>query len=756
MNNFDSVFVSSTAVASPLGQAAMAARETLTKSGTIQPQHSKAVYSPESRDDLSAMDRETLTTTGNNIRNLFAQIHDQLSPRARVDKKGTVLLSQESLNLRAAAAATGALMVSGDKSMAASQTLATPLAKKFEVPSITNEAFGNGFHAQRTVYTEEAFKNYDLENSRVFSALFNYSITDFDDFTRTIWRPVTISPDSTFVELVVNILTVFDGYEHRQDGKNTDWRRNNLVRAIADHTILHTDLTKAIPAVNDDNKWAFMTKVSPAVIKQAERDVTTAPLLANAPDMNYISLCMPGWLTKTGDLDHRDNLDPGVRVDKLYLALASDVIEFPVLGTPGSNFNRSIQGDQQNLTLNWTTTSLPVTKNTVNVDGSDLSDLSSVKSGELRLRIRMDIQAELNIETGALIFSNGPVPTIRSLQDKDGNEIAPADPRYTAIKAKLAGRTEVGFTLEAFRSNSDRRQRGQLINIRRFAENVVVPWRDPIAAERPAAGSSEQDVSDLAALMSAVRIRIHNEGVTELLKAEEVLASTVVDEFWNSYTAPDTLGVGRHWVMPYYHEEELDMLKIVDSIKSAERNADIQAAIVATLRNRLAHAYTDSQYQAASDALSGGTAPKPKVALVCDPVVARYIVEPGELRTLVDFEMVVVPILDFRMRNQIKMVFITDDGGNDINFLNFGYLFWSPEQVLVANMTRTGAYNRETQVQPRYRHYVACPIMVSIVVKNIEAALAKVTLNVEDKGAKTDGGDDSQGGSGGQGGGTGG
>lgn len=700
--------------------------------GSISGAAASAVISMESRTTLAEHEVSTLESMQGEFANLFSEVHDQLSATKRM-QDGKVQVTQESIELRSQLAFNGALMAS-DKNLAAlrAQTLQTPPTQAYGSKTLTLEAYGNEFHTSRSIYTQEAFNNYDMQASRIFSALFNYSIVDFDDFTRTFWRPVTLSPDSTFVELLVNVLTVFNGYEHNQDGKARNWRRHNLVRAIADHTILHTDLTQAIPSKNAENSEFFMTKVTEEVIMQADRPVTTAPLLAGSSDMNYIGLSMPDWLIKTGDLDQRDDLDPGIKLDKLYIALADDVLEFSVLGMPLTEFNAAPQGDRQKETLSWTTSALPVTAKTTNVDGTPLVDLASVVSGEMILKIRLDVQAEINRETGELIFNTGK-PTIRSLQDKDGQTIAATDGRFTAITTALKGVTEIGFKLQAYRSNADRRQRGQLINIRQFAENVVVPWRDPIAAERPAAGSAEQDTSDLTALMSATRIRITNEGVTALFDAETVLANTTVDETYDSFETPQTLGIGRHYVLPYYHHEEMDMLQIVDSLKSSERAADIQAAIVSTLRNRLAHAYTDSQYKAASDALSGGTAPKPKVALVCDPVVARYIIEPGELRTLVDFELIVVPILDFRMRGKLRMVFISDDGGSDVNYLNFGYLFWSPEHVLVANMSRTGAYNRETQVQPRYRHYVACPVMVSIDIKNIEEALKKITVNVEDQ-----------------------
>lgn len=726
------VFMKSASSHQPLGEAYTTIKNSLQSVGTVTSVSTKAMVTLEGRNDFQrSSEFSTLEALGNEFETQFVNLHDSLSSIKRLDTQNKVVVSNESIHARAGLALAGSVMAA-DKSLGSlkAQTLMAPPKEAYGAATINLESRGGDSYSRRAIYTPEAFQNYDLQNSRIFSALFNYSIVDFDDFTRTFWRPVTISPDSSFVELLINVLTVFNGYEHQLSGKNQDWKRKNLVRAIADHTILHTNLTEIIPSKNTENGAFFMTKVAAATIEQAERPVTTAPLLAGASDMNLLSLGMPDWLIKTGILDQRDNIDPGVQLNKLYMALANDVIEFDVLNDPMTEFNGAVQGDRQVETLNWLTAALKVSVKSKNVDGTPLVDLKSVVDTEMILAVRIDVQASVNLETGELVFNTGK-PSVRYLKDKDGETIASTDSRYVTIADALKGVTEIGFSLKAFRSNADRRQRGQLINIRQFAENVVVPWRDPIAAERPAAGNSEQDTSDLTALMSATRIRITNESVTALFTAETSLANQIIDEDYDSFTTPATLGVGRHYVLPYYHHEEMDMLKIVDSLKSSERAADIQAAIVATLRNRLAHAYTDSQYKAASDALSGGTAPKPKVALVCDPVVARYIIEPGELRTLVDFELVVVPILDFRMRGKMRMVFISDDGGNDVNYLNFGYLFWSPEHVLVANMSRTGAFNRETQVQPRYKHYVACPIMVSIDIINIEEALKKVTLNVD-------------------------
>ena len=78
------------------------------------------------------------------------------------------------------------------------------------------------------------------------------------------------------------------------------------------------------------------------------------------------------------------------------------------------------------------------------------------------------------------------------------------------------------------------------------------------------------------------------------------------------------------------------------------------------------------------------------------------------------------------------MAFSTTQGGNatnEINILNFGNRFTSPELVLAANMTRTGGYNKETQVQPRYRFVNHCPVMAEFDVTGIPEVITKVPVN---------------------------
>ena len=141
--------------------------------------------------------------------------------------------------------------------------------------------------------------------------------------------------------------------------------------------------------------------------------------------------------------------------------------------------------------------------------------------------------------------------------------------------------------------------------------------------------------------------------------------------------------------------------------------------------------YTDSQFKAGTDFQSGGTLPNPQVNVLTDPIIARYIMEPGELRTLGDFEMVLTTTLNYRVRGQIFMSFRMpgQESSNEPCIFNFGHLLMSPELVLAANMTREGSYFAETQVQPRYEFIVLNPCMAHLTVSGVKEVLSKVPMN---------------------------
>jgi hypothetical protein len=57
-------------------------------------------------------------------------------------------------------------------------------------------------------------------------------------------------------------------------------------------------------------------------------------------------------------------------------------------------------------------------------------------------------------------------------------------------------------------------------------------------------------------------------------------------------------------------------------------------------------------------------------------------------------------------------------------------MLWSPELVLQTPISRNNTINKETVVQPKYRHIVNNPCMAVITVLGIEEVIGKAPMNV--------------------------
>ena len=574
---------------------------------------------------------------------------------------------------------------------------------------------------------QEAFNAIDVRKSVAYSMGFNAAITRQTDVVMAWFPPIFINPDQISLEISLNLLTVFNGAYHDISGAKTQFARRNVARAFADPTVLNRYETLVVPVVRPENVDMF---VDDALIPHAEksfgnRKVLTAPLQFGK-DVNLIGISSTDALLKTGAPGHRDVIEPGSKLEAIYIKSGADVIKLATAGLKTSVFIGAQQGDQMEILLNMRT-NLAVGKNLLNNDGTALAGpLKALVDGDLRLKLAVQVGGVINVETtnGKV---NPPTVTLVDLVDAATQQSITTGATFTAIANAVKDFEFLGFDLEAFRTNANRRQVGDRINTRRFNYHYVVPYRDPITAERPAHKQEEQDAQDLTNLQALIRIRIENEAIDHIIRTADTMA-TYVDMRDTDAEATDLVGLAQFFLIPTYVEDAIDLTKYVDSIKSSERAKDIQAAIVVKLRDITARMYTDSQFKAGTDVQSGGTLPAPQINVLTDPIIARYIMEPGELRTLGDFDMVLTTTLNYKVRGQIFMSFRMpgQESANEPNIFNFGHLVMSPELVLAANMTREGSYFAETQVQPRYEFMVLNPIMARIKIDGVKEVLSKV------------------------------
>lgn len=576
----------------------------------------------------------------------------------------------------------------------------------------------------------EAYDDRDNRNAAIYSIAYNMQASRQDEFGETFYPTIVITPDQVGMSITVRLMSVYNDLLRQTSGALDNYMKKNIIRAIADYTILKNEMTRIIPVYRDVAKDNFVdpADVVPYQTNLEGETIMTAPL-AVGKRFSLLGISQTDTLLASGVLDVTDSIEPAIRLQAVYVKVGKDVYKFDVSGLPLAEFTYSVQNNYRVQSLNFDSTGVVLSSKTKRVDGTDPVTLAAIKTYDLKVRLQLNVTGTVNIELAdTQIFGNNV--SIYSVQNAAGEVLALSDQSIADVVAAFANAKIIGYDLLAYRSNMNRRQRGQLVDITYYTQVYNVAFRSPITAIHPVTTDGQTDASDLQALITATRIRTSNAAVTELMNAVNTLREYVA---MNDYTglAPDTMGIGRFFVKPVYYEEAIDMNAIVDSLKSHERAEDMQAALVNKIRDYAYRMYRDSEYKAAADALAGGIAPVPTVIIGTDPVLARYLNVTGDLRTLGgEFNVRVVSTLDYRVEGKIFVTFgVFDETRNtQPNPLNFGNMAWSPELTVVLPIARNGQISKELAVSPRFRHITHLPVLTVLQVSNVPDVINKVPL----------------------------
>lgn len=579
----------------------------------------------------------------------------------------------------------------------------------------------------------EAYDERENRNAAIYSIAYNMQAARQDEFGETFFPTIVVTPDNVGFAITVNLMMVYNELQRNVSGALDNFEKKNIIRAIADPTILKNEMTRVVPVVRpaSADKFVDPALVAPRTISLEGEAIVTAPL-ATGKKLSLIGISQTDTLLASGIMDMTDTLDPAINLQYLYIQVGADVLQVNVTNLPLSNFTYSTQNNYRVMSLNFDTTSILINKNTKQADGSALVDLAGVVTNDLILRLSVNASGSVNVETADTGVYGNQV-SVHTAQNAAGELLDLASAPAKDLVTLLATAKIIGYELQAYRTNANRRQRGQLIDTTKYTQLYNVPLRNPITAIHPVTNDGQTDASDLASLITATRIRTSNSSVAALINAANLLRE-YVDARDTVGVGPDVLGVGRFFVRPTYFEEAINMLDIVDSLKSHERAADIQAALVNKLRDYAYRMYRDSEYKAAADARAGGISQTPTVIIGTDPVIARYLTVAGDLRTLGgEFDVRIVSTLDRRVAGKIFVTFGVFDENRNVepNPLNFGNMAWSPELTIVLPISRNGQISRELAVSPRYQFVTNLPILTVLEVSGIPDVVNRLPIGFQ-------------------------
>lgn len=572
----------------------------------------------------------------------------------------------------------------------------------------------------------EAFDDRELREHLPYSIAFNIFASRQDEFSERFYPTTVVTPDQAGLDVSVSRMLVFNEVKHAVSGKAANFAKKNLIDAAVDASILADESTRLVPVVLDDDSNAayFVPEavVAASVTKIAGVDVPTAPLVMNK-EVDLLGISQYAPLIGAGLIDNTDSVDARVVLAALYLQITDDAAgyKFNTSRLARSAFVKSVEGNYREMNLQFSTRDLILDKDSKAVDNSANAAFAGIVSGQYTVRVAVDVNGVLNVETGTLkVYASGL--TVASITDSSGNDVSTSAGAGATIKAAVEACTIAGYDLQANRTNANRRTRGHLIDTTVETERYTIPLGSPLSVPSPA--SSQRDAADLKALITAARLRNSNNAVTALLNYADSLKAYVKGPKRKDIV-PAVQGMGRYLVEPFFEEHTLDMLLSTNSIKSHEKAADITSVLVNAIRDVAYRMYRDSKYQAALDALSGGAGETPTLLVGTDQVLVRHLIVSGDTRTFgTAFEKAaVVASLDRRMAGKIVLSFARDkaDGPDP---LTFGAHAWIPELTSSVMVNRNGATIKEAMVQPRTLHINNLPVMAVINVINLSQVLA--------------------------------
>lgn len=536
-----------------------------------------------------------------------------------------------------------------------------------------------------------------------------------DDFNEAFWPTIVATPDQSIFMVNIDRTLTYNGYDRINGGKAADFKRRPLLDAVRNHEILLNSGTLIAPFKDpNNNQNAYFT--AETITQDLKVDQVTVPSAPLRPDteIDLIGLSNHPLLLKGGVLNEQDALDPAVKIRTVYLKATKGadtaLIAIDTSLLPSNQFFKTPEGDWRDMLLNFKNDTILLTAATQSIANIPAAPLAGL-TGKVHLELKLN--GDLNAQS-ANITVGGNV-AVKRVYNAAGVELPLTAPDVTGLTF-----TFVGYDVEARRTNSNHRTRGILVEQNQRREGYVIPLQAPVTYAKPKNTDANYDNSvNTEALINTTRVQTNNAGVTHLFTSARAIKAAA-EAYVAGGPVPQVEGLGRELIKPYYRHIEVDMEKVLNSVRSSDKLSDIQGFFTTLIGQAVAEGMSKSGYWAAVAAMNGGVERKPTVIMGTDQVLPQYLMVQGDDRTVGPLlKPLVVQSPDERMEGKIFVALRLTDGA-DYNPLNFGMHIWIPELVSEIQMIRGGSLSDEVGVQRRNRHVNNCQWLIEIDVTNLD------------------------------------
>lgn len=619
---------------------------------------------------------------------------------------------------------------------------------KNPVKNLMNSVSNESHHfLTPSIYTEQETQLRRGIGSEVFdeqstSKLFDYQIAlnmtaPIQNEFGSTWYPTVVGdPAAVGLDVAVGIPVLQSpDIFHDKTGAITEFKYINVLRTMADPSLLIADNTELIGVWRDDpaTKEYFVdsTLVPPRPIKRNGSEFLTSYYKPGVA-FNLLGICQTDAMLAKSIRDFTDTIHPAASLKSVLIKAGDDIIEVNVSDLMSSNYNGNWQGNQRGINLAFDTSQVILGPNTVDYLDADLVTLSSLKTNKLSVRLSINASGTLNVASGQNIVYFNRV-ALHSVFNEEG-ELASTDPLFLSLKTALASIEVIGYLTRNFATNINRRQIGTLVDTITYRQTYGVALRPPISAVRPETNDSQNEATDINTLVSTINTMTEREAVDSLFNYAATL-KPLASSGMDTRDPDDARSIGGILIKPYYDDIILDLSKTVDSLNSHQRTLDIQASLLNTIKLVGYQMWIKTEFQAALNYYYPGSNVRPTILVAIDPIYASFLEGVTEVTTegMQKFPIKVVSSLNKRFRDQMFIsLSYGDEKKGEFQPLWRGFMAYFPEIVMVTNNTfRQGRVTKEITVHPRFQHFDHLPCLVHVKLSNLNTVLNKMNINVK-------------------------
>ena len=572
---------------------------------------------------------------------------------------------------------------------------------------------------------------FDMQNtstSLVFNVVFNAFAPKQDEFAELFFPMVTVDPVKAGARIKATLINLWKEYQHTIDGAPARDKINEtpLIKSITNTDLFTTENIELVPVYRESNTDKFFPYVKVQKTYMNEQ-VITAPLVFGKR-MSLVGLAQTDKMLAQGGADFTDGINKSIKLKEVYVRMTgkdsngdavTETFRFD-LKNRNSWYYETITGSTKQMVLNFDEDNFfMLTPDTKAIDENG-NEIDSVIMQNLPTNLEINLELSL---TGNANVALGDVSAylqaidIREVRTKDGAIVDPASDDYQKVQDVISTTQPGGYVLEAYATLSNAKRKGITVLTRKESVVVTVPYRTGFTAYAPVVVTGDDgDPTNLIGQIMGTRMKLN------------AYAVKTVSEFISDMRAnpkQKIQGISQNFVDNYFLEDEITLSKLVDSIKSTERNDDIKAALINKIKIIVTDMILKSNYKIARDTL-GYTGPidvligmglKLKLAIFGDTKQEMV----GDLR----FNYAGTPFKE--MEDKIVITFGVRNGreNQDIDVMNFGVCLWSPELVINTKKTIGTGVRTEISTFPRFLHYINLPIISVLNVVDVDSIAGK-------------------------------